>query len=112
MKESIAKLDDSVKSMILTHSCQNWHTGLFGCGDTRRSSGPSQCKAGEPLGEPGAEGQPHRGKVRQKGDFTRPRSVAIGSDCCFFEFQKRAELLNLSRLKARDSCFNATPLKD
>ena len=31
MKESIAKLDDSVKSMILTHSCQNRHAGSY-CG--------------------------------------------------------------------------------
>ena len=87
-REPIAKLHASEKSKILENSCQNLLAGSIGdcedilgkvdCEDTRRSGGPSQCKAGEqsepvgPRAPPPMQGSP-------KERFCAARSSAIGS---------------------------------
>src|ERR1700722_4915297 len=73
------KIDD------FASSCKNPRAGLVGggedilekvgCEDTRRSSGPSQCKAGE--GRKPGRRRRRRGKRWQKGGFMRRRVLQL-----------------------------------
>ncbi len=107
--EPVTKLHASGKSKILAASCQNLQTGSAGgCEDTRRSDGPSQCKAGE-LKRTGGEDilekveKPPTGQGTPKGRFSAAMSFATGSYIIILT------LLGISSLSASLTVTSVSP---
>ncbi len=107
-KEAIAKRLSPEKLMILSSAAS-------GCGDTRRSGGPSQCKAGEATSvanweaaavhstssTPRGLGEGNECKWTQKGDFTGQSSFAIASKDRFAPPDEEARRNFLQRMRER-----------